>query len=178
MPADERLGHLSILIIGGNDTTRNTMSGLVDALDRYPDQLDILRRDRSLIANAAHETIRWQSSVTFMRRTAVADAVVAGQSIRKGEKLALWYLAANRDERLFPDGDRFDVTRKNARRHLAFGHGPHRCIGARLAELQLAILIEEIVDRGFRIVPQAAPIRGDRSISRAIRHYPVKLAIE
>jgi cytochrome P450 len=155
----EKMGNIALLIVAGNDTTRNSMSGFVEAINLYPDQLDRLREDPSLIPNATQEIIRWQSPVTHMRRTCMADSELGGQHIAKGEKVILWYISGNRDEAMFPDADRFDVTRENARRHVAFGHGVHRCVGARLAEVQLAALIEEIVTRGWRVEMQGEPVR-------------------
>ena len=129
----EFLGNLILLIVGGNDTTRNTMSAVAYGLDLYPDSRAKLEADPGLIHNAVQEIVRWQTPLAHMRRTATADTELEGQQIAAGDKLILWYISANRDECVFEDADTILVDRPNARRHLAFGHGIHRCVGARLA---------------------------------------------
>ncbi|MBX9606443.1 MAG: cytochrome P450 [Gammaproteobacteria bacterium] len=155
----ELLGNLMLLIVGGNDTTRNSISGGVLAMHRHPGQLEALRADRSLIPNAVSEIIRWQTPVAHMRRTAKRDFSFQGQDIRAGDKVVMWYASANRDEAVFEDAGRFDITRRNAREHLSFGHGIHRCLGSRVAEMQLRILWDEILNRYTRIEVVGEPQR-------------------
>jgi cytochrome P450 len=175
MGAAEFMGNLATLIVGGNDTTRNSMSGMIDAFGRWPEQWEKLCADPSLIPNAVSEIIRWQCPALHMRRTALEDVEFRGHRIRKGDKLVLWYVSANRQESLFPDGERFMVDRPNARRHLSFGYGIHRCVGARLAELQLQILLGEMVKRKMRVTPTGPVEREPHPFLAIINAIPVKL---
>ena len=175
MPPMEFLGNLILLIVGGNDTTRNSISGGVLALNENPVEYDKLRADHSLIPNMVSEIIRWQTPLSFMRRTATRNLEFRGQHMRKGDKLAMWYVSGNRDERVIPEPNRFWIDRPNARHHLSFGFGLHRCMGNRLAEMQLRVLWEEIMQR-FRFVEVVGePERVQSSFVRGYSSLPVKL---
>ena len=143
----EFLGNLILLVVGGNDTTRNSMSGGVLALNLFPDEFARVKKDHKLVPKLVNEIIRWQTPLAYMRRIAKKDTVLNGQFIRKGDKVVMWYASANRDERTFDKADDFIIDRSNARHHLSFGIGVHRCMGSRLAELQLRILWEELLAR-------------------------------
>ncbi len=169
------LGNVLVLIVGGNDTTRNSMSAMVDLFHRFPDQLEKLRQDPSLIENSVSEIIRWQTPISHMRRTAVADAVISGREIKKGDKVVMWYISGNRDEAVFDNAEAFRIDRENARRHLSFGMGIHRCMGRRLAELQLKILLEAVLERWRRIEIAGTPERIKSNFIHGFHKMPVRI---
>jgi len=143
----EFLGNIVLLLVGGNDTTRNSMTSGIHALNEFPDEFIKLKQDPSLIPNMVSEIIRWQTPLAYMRRVAKEDVEINGKTIKKGDKVVMWYVSGNRDERAIDQPDQFMVDRKNARKHLSFGFGVHRCMGNRLAEMQLRILWEELLKR-------------------------------
>ena len=175
MPPLEFLGNLLLLIVGGNDTTRNSISGGVLAMNRFPDELAKLRADPGKIPNAVAEIIRWQTPLAFMRRTAAEDVELNGQKIRKGDRVVMWYVSGNRDETVFEDAHTLNIDRANARNHLSFGFGVHRCMGNRLAELQLRILWEELLPRFSGIEVVGEPVRNVSNFVRGYTELPVKL---
>ncbi|HXU99261.1 MAG TPA: cytochrome P450 [Caulobacteraceae bacterium] len=145
------MGNIILLTVAGSDTTRHSISGALCAFNRFPETYDRLRANPSLLESAVPEIIRWQTPVAHMRRTALADYELGGKIIRKGEKVVMWYVSGNRDAEAIDDPETFIIDRPRPRQHVSFGFGVHRCLGNRLAEMQLKIVWEEILERFERI---------------------------
>ena len=170
-----RLMGIVALIAGANEAARGALSGCVVAFDQFPCEWETLSANRSLAANAAAEIIRWQSPIAHMRRTATQDVQFRGRHIRKGDRVVMWYCSANRDETYFDAGESLRVDRHNARRHLAFGSGIHRCVGLHVATMQLRVLLEEMLARFARIEVVAEPKRMASNFSAGYEEVLVRV---
>jgi cytochrome P450 len=175
MPPMEFLGNILLLIVGGNDTTRNSLTGGLLALNQNPDQYQKLREHPELIPSMVSEIIRWQTPVAHMRRTALADFELRGKTIRKGDKVVMWYVSGNRDEEVIENPTAFIIDRERPRHHVAFGFGIHRCVGNRLAEMQLRVVWEEILKRFPVIEVVGEPQRATTSFLRAYRSMMARI---
>ena len=176
MTLRERMGILILFLVGGNDTTRNSMTGGLLGLSQFPDQFAKLRANPELVNSLVPEIVRWQTPVIHMRRTATADAEVGGKPIKAGDKVVIWYISGNRDEDAIENPNQFIVDRRRPREHMSFGFGIHRCLGNRLAEMQLKILWEEVLKRDLRIDVLDKPVYAYSNFLHAIRSLPVRIA--
>ncbi|WP_288457195.1 cytochrome P450 [uncultured Sphingomonas sp.] len=174
VPFRDFIGNLILVLVGGNETTRNSLSHSVAAFSTNPDQWQAIRADRDVLKTAAPEMVRHASPVMHMRRTAMQDTEIGGRRIAKGDKVVMWYIAANRDESVFPGADRFDVRRKGAQ-HVGFGAGQHVCVGSRLAEMQLRIAFDMLAERVTSFEVQAPPRRFRSNFINGLKNLDVIL---
>ncbi|OYU70330.1 MAG: cytochrome P450 [Alphaproteobacteria bacterium PA2] len=175
MTPDEYLGNVILLIVGGNDTTRNSLTGGLLALSQNPDQYDKLMANHDLVTSLVPEIIRWQTPLAHMRRTALRDVELGGKTIKKGDKVVMWYVSGNRDERAIPEPNRFIIDRERPRQHLSFGFGIHRCVGNRLAEMQLRTVWEEVLKRFPKIEVLDEPVRVRSSFVKGYEQLMVRI---
>jgi len=168
LSSEEYMGNVILLLVGGNDTTRNSMTASVLGLNRFPEQNRKLRDNPTLVPSFCSEAIRWHTPLPQMKRTALRDMEIRGQKIREGEKVVMWYISGNRDEDVFDNPHDFIIDRPNVRNHMAFGFGLHRCVGNRLAELQLRLVWEGILKRFKDVEMVSDPVRVR---SNAINRY-------
>lgn len=175
MDPQEFLGNLVLLIVGGNDTTRNSITGGVLALNENPGEYAKLRNNPKVIPSMVSEIIRWVTPLAHMRRTALKDYDLGGKQIKAGEKVIMWYVSGNRDERAIDNPDQFIIDRPRARQHLSFGFGIHRCMGNRLAEMQLRVLWEEIQKRFHKVEVVGDPVRVPSNFVHGFTELPVRL---
>ena len=175
MPPREYLGNLILLIVGGNDTTRNSMTGSVFHLHNNPGEYEKLRANPALVPSMVSEVIRYQTPLAYMRRRAMADIVIGGQHIKAGDKVAMWFISGNRDETAIKEPNRFWIDRPNVRQHLSFGFGIHRCVGNRLGEMQLRILWEELLARHPKIEVVGPAVRTPSSFVHGYLSLPVRI---
>jgi len=175
LPPELLDGFFLLMVIAGNETTRNTLTGGLMALTDNPEEREKLLKDPSLISNATDEMLRWVTSVIYFRRTATKDTNIRGQDIKAGDKVVMWYGSANRDEDIFKDGHLFRVERENAKKHLAFGAGEHLCLGNRLGHMQIRVLFEELLDRFPNIHSISDPVRIPSNFLAGISELKVRI---